>query len=100
MLIYIIIMTAIAVLLYQEGQKLLTGNSTLLQEFCSDPFRTKQVLRLLRRLCLTAAASAVLMLLCYILHKATGTLYKPLAISSILLYTAGFIAATLQTKNL
>ena len=100
MLIYILIMTAIAILFYREGQKLVADNSTLLQEFSKDPIRKKGVLRLLRRLCLTAAASALLMLICYFVSRLHGTLHRPLAALSILLYTAGFLYAAFQGKNL
>lgn len=100
MLLYTILMTVIAVSLYRESKKLAEGRSALLQDFCKDPLTTKTILSLLRKVCLTAAASAVVMLLCLILTQMTETICKPLAVLSILLYTIGFIGAMFKLKNL
>lgn len=100
MLIYILLMTAIALYLYRESKKLSQGRSSLLRDYCKDPAATKAILSLLRKVCLAAAASAAAMLLCLIVSQATGVLCKPLAALSILLYTLGFIGAMFKLKNL
>ena len=41
MLIYIILMLALAYFFQKEGQKLLAGKSKLLAEFCQDAYATK-----------------------------------------------------------
>ncbi len=99
MLIYIVLMFAIAIFCYRESKRLLAGRSTLLKELCKEPATRKTALSTLRLVCLTAAASAILMLLSFVLFKLTGSLPKPLAALSILCYTAGFIAAMLKLKN-
>jgi len=99
MLIYIVLMFAIAIFCYRESKKLLSGQSALLKELCKDPVTTKTALSTLRLVCLAAAASAILMLLSFVLFQLTGSLPKPLAVLSILCYTVGFIAAMLKLKN-
>jgi hypothetical protein len=44
MLIYIILMLALAYFFQKEGQKLLAGKSKLLAEFCQDAYATKTAL--------------------------------------------------------
>ena len=100
MLIYIVLMTAIAVFFYKESKKLLAGRSSLLKEFCKDPASTKAILSMLRIICLSAAASAVIMLIPFFISLFTGAMPTPLAALSILCYTAGFIAAMLKLKHL
>lgn len=99
MLIYIILMLGIAIFFYKESKKLLDGQSNLLKEFCKDAVSTKKALSLLRKIFLTSAASAVLMAVCFIMTKMTGTMPKPVAALSILCYAAGFIGAMFQLKN-
>ena len=100
MLIYTVFMAAIAAFFYRESKKLLAGRSNLLQEFCKDPLSTKTVLSMLRIICLSAAASAVLMLLCFLISKFTGTMPTLVAALSILCYTIGFIIAMLKLKKM
>ena len=57
MLIYIILMLALAYFFQKEGQKLLAGKSKLLAEFCQDAYATKTALSTLRILCLSSAVS-------------------------------------------
>ncbi len=99
MLIYIILMLGIAIFFYKESKKLLEGRSNLLQEYCNDPASTKKALSLLRKIFLTSAASAVLMAVCFVMTKVTGTMPKPVAALSILCYAVGFIGAMFQLKN-
>lgn len=99
MLIYIILMLGIAMFFYKESKKLLEGQSNLLNEFCKDLVSTKKALSLLRKVFLTSAASAVLMAVCFMMTKVTGTMPKPVAALSILCYAAGFIGAMFQLKN-
>lgn len=99
MLIYIVLMFAVAIFCRQESKKLLAGQSTLLKELYKDPPAAKTALSSLRLVCLSSAASAILMLLSFILFQLTGSLPKPLAALSILCYTIGFIAAMLKLKN-
>lgn len=99
MLIYIVLMSAIAIFCHQESKKILAGQSTLLRELCKDPTTAKTALSTLRIICLTSAASALIMLFPFVLSKTTGSLPKPLAALSILCYTIGFIAAMLKLKN-
>ena len=99
MLIYIILMLGIAMFFYKESKKLLEGQSNLLNEFCKDLVSTKKALSLLRKIFLTSAASAVLMAVCFMITKVTGTMPKPVAALSILCYAAGFIGAIFQLKN-
>lgn len=99
MLIYIILMLGIAMFFYKESKKLLEGQSNLLNEFCKDLVSTKKALSLLRKIFLTSAASAVLMAVCFMITKVTGTMPKPVAALSILCYAAGFIGAMFQLKN-
>ena len=99
MLIYIVLMLGIAIFFYKESKKLLKGQSNLLKEFCKDPVSTKKALSLLRKVFLTSAASAVLMTVCFLMTKVTGTMPKPVAALSILCYAAGFIGAMFQLKN-
>lgn len=99
MLIYIILMLGIAMFFYKESKKLLEGQSNLLNEFCKDLVSTKKALSLLRKIFLTSAASAVLMVVCFMITKVTGTMPKPVAALSILCYAAGFIGAIFQLKN-
>ncbi|MGN0136181.1 hypothetical protein [Anaerotignum sp.] len=99
MLIYMILMLGIAIFFYQESKKLLKGQSNLFQEFCTDPVSTKKALSLLRKVFLTSLVSAVLMFLCFLMTKATGSMPKPVAALSILCYGIGFIAAMFQLKN-
>lgn len=100
MLIYIVLMFGIAIFFYKESKKLLSGQSNLLKEFCSDPVSKKTALSILRILCLTSAASALLMLIAFVLSKLTGTLPTPIAALSILCYTGGFIFSMLKLKKL
>ncbi|MGN1231255.1 MAG: hypothetical protein ACI4TP_05080 [Anaerotignum sp.] len=100
MLVYIILMVGIAVFFYKESKKLLVGQSNLLKEFCNDPVSQKIALSTLRILCLTSAASALLMLLAFLLSKLTGTLPTAIAALSILCYTGGFIFSMLKLKKL
>lgn len=100
MLIYIILMSAIAIFLYRESNKLVAGTSVFLQEYCTDLMAAKTVLSLMRKVCLAAAASAMAMLFCFTVSTATGTLCKPLAALSILLYTIGFIGAMFKLKTM
>ena len=99
MLIYIVLMLGIAMFFYKESKKLLEGQSNLLNEFCKDLVSTKKALSLLRKIFLTSAASAVLMAVCFMITKVTGTMPKPVAALSILCYAAGFIGAMFQLKN-
>ncbi len=99
MLIYIGLMLGIAIFFYKESKKLLEGQSNLLKEFCKDPVSTKKALSLLRKVFLTSVVSAVLMAVCFVITKATGTMPKPVAALSIICYGAGFIAAMFQLKN-
>ena len=99
MLIYIVLMLGIAMFFYKESKKLLEGQSNLLNEFCKDLVSTKKALSLLRKIFLTSAASAVLMVVCFMITKVTGTMPKPVAALSILCYAAGFIGAMFQLKN-
>ncbi len=99
MLIYIVLMLGIAMFFYKESKKLLEGQSNLLKEFCKDLVSTKKALSLLRKIFLTSAASAVLMAVCFMITKVTGTMPKPVAALSILCYAAGFIGAMFQLKN-
>ncbi len=100
MLVYIILMTAIAVFFYKESKKLVEGRSNLLKEFCKDPLSTKTVLSMLRIICLSASASAVIMLIPFLVSKFTGTMLSPVAALSILCYTIGFITAMLKLKHM
>lgn len=99
MLIYIIFMAALAAFLYKESKKVVEGRSTLLKDFCTDPVSTKAALSMLRIVFLASAASAVVMLLCFVITQVTGTMPKPLAALSILLYSIGFISAMFKMKN-
>lgn len=99
MLIYIGLMLGIAIFFYKESKKLLEGQSNLLKEFCKDPVSTKKALSLLRKVFLTSVVSTVLMAICFVITKATGTMPKPVAALSIICYGAGFIAAMFQLKN-
>ena len=100
MLIYIILMLALAFFFQREGQKLLMGNSKLLQEFCQDAYATKTALSTLRILCLTSIISGFWMLVAFVLSKALGKFLTPLAVLSILCYSIGFILAMLRLKKL
>ncbi len=100
MLIYVAFMAAIAYFLHKESTKLLKNESELLQEFCNDPAAKKAVLSLLRKVLLSALGSALLMLVCFIVKLATGTMFRPLAALSILCYTIGFMYAMFQAKNI
>ncbi len=100
MLIYILFMSALSAFLYRESKKLLAGESRLLKEFCKDPLSTKTALSTLRIVFLSSAASATIMLLCFLLTKISGTMPKPIAALSILCYTIGFIAAMLKLNKL
>ena len=100
MLIYILFMTALSAFLYQESRKVLEGKSNLLREFCKDPVSTKTALSMLRIVFLASAASAALMLVCFLLTKAGGAMPKPVAALSILCYTIGFISAMLKLNRL
>ena len=100
MLIYIVFMAALAAFFYKESKKLLEGRSNLLKEFCKDPLSTKTALSMLRIICLSAAASAFLMLIAFIISKITGAMPTPVAALSILCYTIGFIIAMLKLKNM
>lgn len=100
MLIYIILMAALAGFFYQESKKVAEGRSDLLREFCKDSLSQRIVFRMLRIICLTSAVSAVLMLFPFLIAQITGKLLAPLAALSILCYTVGFIIAMLQLKKL
>ena len=100
MLIYIIFMAVITIFFYRESQKLLESRSDLLKELCKDPLTTKTILSLLRKVCLASAGSAICMMTCYIAYKVTGTLHRPLAAISILLYSTGFIWAMFKLKKM
>ena len=86
MLIYIILMLALAYFFQKEGQKLLAGKSKLLAEFCQDAYATKTALSTLRILCLSSAVSGFWMLIAFLL--------------SILCYSLGFILAMLRLRKL
>ena len=86
MLIYIILMLALAYFFQKEGQKLLAGKSKLLAEFCQDAYATKTALSTLRILCLSSAVSGFWMLIAFLL--------------SILCYSIGFILAMLRLRKL
>ena len=66
MLIYIILMLALAYFFQKEGQKLLAGKSKLLAEFCQDAYATKTALSTLRILCLSSAVSGFWMLIAFL----------------------------------
>lgn len=100
MLIYILLMLALAFFFQREGQKLLTGTSTLLAELCHDAYSKKTALSTLRILCLTSLVSGFCMLIAFVLSKATGKFCTPLAVLSILSYSLGFILAMLRLKKI
>lgn len=99
MLIYIIFMAVLAAFLYRESKKVAEGRSNLLKDFCKDPLSTKAALSMLRIVFLASAASAAVMLICFIITQITGTMPKPVAALSILLYSIGFISAMFKMKN-
>lgn len=100
MLIYVVLMLAIAYFLYKESIKLLKDESNLLKEFVNEPAAKKTVLSLMRKILLSALFSGGLMLACFVVTKATGVMPKPLAALSILCYTGTFIYAMFQAKNM
>ena len=93
MLIYIILMLALAYFFQKEGQKLLAGKSKLLAEFCQDAYATKTALSTLRILCLSSAVSGFWMLIAFLLSKTIHKFLTPFALLSILCYSIGFILA-------
>ena len=100
MLIYIILMLALAYFFQKEGQKLLEGKSKLLKEFCQDAYATKTALSAMRILCLTSLVSSFWMLLAFLLSKTIDKFLTPFAALSILCYSIGFILAMLRLKKL
>lgn len=100
MLIYIILMVFITGFLYLESQKIPTGRSELLKEFCKDPLSTKAILSLIRKICIISALSAILMMICFINYKMTGELNRPMAAISILIYSVGVIWAMFKLKDM
>lgn len=78
MLIYIILMLALAYFFQKEGQKLLAGKSKLLAEFCQDAYATKTALSTLRILCLSSAVSGFWMLIAFLLSKPSINFSRPL----------------------
>ena len=77
MLIYIILMLALAYFFQKEGQKLLAGKSKLLAEFCQDAYATKTALSTLRILCLSSAVSGFWMLIAFLLSKTIHKFLTP-----------------------
>lgn len=100
MLIYVLLMVAIAVFLYKESIQLLKGESHLLKEFMQDPLSKKIILSQIRKVLLAAIFSAGLMMACFVVTKATGVMPKPLAAISIAVYGVGLILAMLKLKDL
>ena len=100
MLIYSILMLALAVFFYREGQKLLADSSRLLQELCKDPYSKKITLSSLRILCLSSAVSAFFMLITLVLSRITDKFFTPLAVLSILCYSVGVILAMRRLKKM
>lgn len=100
MLIYILLMLALAFFFQREGQKLLAGNSKLLAELCQDVYSKKTALSTLRILCLTSLVSALCMLIAFVLSKVCGKFFTPVAALSILSYSIGFILAMLRLKKI
>lgn len=82
MLIYIILMLALAYFFQKEGQKLLAGKSKLLAEFCQDAYATKTALSTLRILCLSSAVSGFWMLIAFLLSKTIHKFLTPFALLS------------------
>ena len=93
MLIYIILMLALAYFFQKEGQKLLA-------EFCQDAYATKTALSTLRILCLSSAVSGFWMLIAFLLSKTVHKFLAPFALLSILCYSIGFILAMLRLRKL
>ena len=85
MLIYIILMLALAYFFQKEGQKLLAG---------------KTALSTLRILCLSSAVSGFWMLIAFLLSKTIHKFLTPFALLSILCYSIGFILAMLRLRKL
>lgn len=100
MLIYIILMLALAYFFQKEGQKLLAGKSKLLAEFCQDAYATKTALSTLRILCLSSAVSGFWMLIAFLLSKTVHKFLAPFALLSILCYSIGFILVMLRLRKL
>lgn len=99
MLIYIILMLALAYFFQKEGQKLLAGKSKLLAEFCQDAYATKPPSHP-RILCLSSAVSGFWMLIAFLLSKTIHKFLTPFALLSILCYSIGFILAMLRLRKL
>ena len=95
MLIYIILMLALAYFFQKEGQKLLAGKSKL-----QDAYATKTALSTLRILCLSSAVSGFWMLIAFLLSKTIHKFLTPFALLSILCYSIGFILAMLRLRKL
>lgn len=100
MLIYIVVMLALAAFLYRESEKIVSGESILLRELCQSPYAAKAALSAMRIVLLTACVSAFLMLVCFLLSKIFGFMPKPVAALSILCYSAGFICAMCRLRRI
>ena len=100
MLIYIILMLALAYFFSKGRAEAFSGKIQASGGILSGCLRNKTALSTLRILCLSSAVSGFWMLIAFLLSKTIHKFLTPFALLSILCYSIGFILAMLRLRKL